>query len=1108
MITQPQALPLLLLLAAFGCAGELPKSLDIQQATSPEKGDPRMLSIDDVMSLSQADQALEREISDGERHVYRLVAPPESYVQISVNQLGIDLYLELLKGDDVLVDADSPTGSWGIERLRAIAPEDESLELIVGAVEGQTPGSYLLQVEALRLASDEDRVRVEAFREFGEGEAERREKTYEAATQHYQKALELWNSVGETVEVAQSHYRLGWMAREMNETAQAVTHYQEALTRLTGGGDPRIRITLLNRLGNALLDLGRHGEAEEAFERSMAEIEAAPGLASQDRATLEAVALVGLGNVHLYREHPQKALNAYSRCLAIVQRSQQVLEAEAKATLHHNLGDLYLSQGDLASALDHFRSAFDLSEGSPFAPRALARMAAVLTRQQQWTEARPLFERALDQLRTGDDRREIAGLLAELGLLHLETGNLDDAEESLTSALAHYRELDDAGGQAMAFLRLGRTQSARGDFSAALALHRQAWPLFEQAEDHQGSVSARYNEALMLCRLGLLEEARDVLEPLVEDAEDLRARSHIPRLRAAYMDTRRHYWELLVDVLMRLHEKDSAPLFDQVALQESERARSRSLLDLVSDVAVSTTEPEQAAFLDRQRELEDSINAVHRQKLLLQTWEPDNDEGPVLLDERLRALSRELDHVRSQLRIPQGGPPALAQISEIQEQVLDSETRLAVYFLGENRSFLWWVGRDSIQSFVLPQRQKIEEAARTWLGFLPGNDSRSRDQRQKRGDDLSTMLLGPLAGSLDGKRLVVVADGVLRRIPFSALPIPNQDAGPATEQTKILLDRYEVVYAPSLSILRALRQRQPLREPVTGVMIVGDPVYTLDDKRIETAPTGSRPAVPQAHPLRSIGLDDLTRLPGSGVEAREIRELAGRAGLSTTLLTDFAATRETLLGQDLTSFGVLHFATHALVDEEIPNLSSLVLSLYDQGGAARDGFLRLHEISRLPLNAELVVLSACRTGLGQEVVGEGFVGLAYGFLSRGTPRLLNSLWSVEDGATTELMRRFYRNLFKHAMAPAAALAAAQRSMRAETEWREPSDWAGFVFQGDWRPLDLQAAAGKTVPDIPIERLDAGGTEPTQKPPDDPTPIYVPSQPGEPEEEAEEEGLGR
>jgi CHAT domain-containing protein len=165
---------------------------------------------------------------------------------------------------------------------------------------------------------------------------------------------------------------------------------------------------------------------------------------------------------------------------------------------------------------------------------------------------------------------------------------------------------------------------------------------------------------------------------------------------------------------------------------------------------------------------------------------------------------------------------------------------------------------------------------------------------------------------------------------------------------------------------------------------------------------------------------------------------------------DFAASRATATSPELSQYQIVHFATHGILNSLNPELSGVVLSLVDDKGTPQNGFLRLHDVFNLNLPAELVVLSACQTGLGQEVKGEGLVGLTRGFMYAGTPRVLVSLWSVDDEGTSELISRFYKKMLQEKLQPAAALRAAQIEMWQEKRWQAPYYWAAFTLQGEWR----------------------------------------------------------
>jgi CHAT domain-containing protein len=186
----------------------------------------------------------------------------------------------------------------------------------------------------------------------------------------------------------------------------------------------------------------------------------------------------------------------------------------------------------------------------------------------------------------------------------------------------------------------------------------------------------------------------------------------------------------------------------------------------------------------------------------------------------------------------------------------------------------------------------------------------------------------------------------------------------------------------------------------------------------------------------------------SRTEAEQIARLASSGGVLKAL--DFDASRETALRSELGQYRIVHFATHSVLNNEHPELSGVVLSLVDRYGRPRDGFLRLYDIYNLDLRADLVVLSACQTALGEEIRGEGLIGLTRGFLYAGAPRVVATLWKIDDRTTAEVMQRFYEQMLGRGRRPPDALRAAQIELWKMRGWDAPYYWAAFTLEGEWR----------------------------------------------------------
>jgi CHAT domain-containing protein len=265
-------------------------------------------------------------------------------------------------------------------------------------------------------------------------------------------------------------------------------------------------------------------------------------------------------------------------------------------------------------------------------------------------------------------------------------------------------------------------------------------------------------------------------------------------------------------------------------------------------------------------------------------------------------------------------------------------------------------------------------------------------------------------------------------------------------------DQYAVVQEPSMAaLLSLLERRQPSRS--AEIAVIADPVFNADDPRVAA---GVRAA--QAEPKdaaesfwsQATTAGHLTRLNYAGQEVGAIEAAAGASHVHPE--AGFVASAEHVRSQDWSRFEVVHFATHAFLNPVQPDLSNIMLSRLDAAGHPQAGALWFSDIASMRMPVDLVVLSACQTANGEELPGEGLVGLSYSFLIAGSRRVIGSLWDVDDAATAELMRRFYQALYQEKESPAEALRSAQRAIAKVPRWSNPYYWAGFTIEGDPHPL--------------------------------------------------------
>ena len=1042
----------------------------------------------------QADAPYTRTLAAGEIHRYRLTLDSGDYARLEVVQQGLDVATVVRGPSGTEVEVDFPTGRFSTESVSLIAEEDGEYEIEVRASHTGDAGRYELTLAALHGAGPDDRLRVEAEGadllaagsleaarralaswqslgdRAGEGRAlTRLAKVLEASGQReealaiYEEAIALHRDLDDREGLAEALDHLGRMLARLGEQQRALDALQESADLLQEIDQPDRAALVSVALGNQQHSFGDSGAALAACERGLVLSRKAADPAQESQA------LNCLGKVRSQIGRPLQALEDFRKALEL-SRPTGRLSYEAQTL--SNLGMLYQDLGVPHEALEHFAKAREMfhalseREGEAI---ALNNLGNLLFRLGALEEARELLEKSLPLLH--DPRTEanvlvslsrIAEELGDLakassltaralelqrgarypageaeslraqGLLLLESGEAAAAEKRLRESLSLYEELGRRSRAAAARLGLARALAAQGKLDAA----RQAYDASRQEAEALGDVGA---QAAALAELGRLEHldgkllaARKQLEAALGLLESFRSEVGGDGLRARHFAMVRETYERYVDVLMQLHRADPGAGLDARAFELAEQSRARGLLDVLARARVDTRKGDRG-LLDRELRLRQELNAKAALRLTLADDESSRARRAALARE-IEALTTE--HRIVEARLEKGSSyesrkKHLITVSEIQA-LLDPQTVLLEYLLAEPRSYLWVVGPASLKAYELPGRQEIAQRARSLHEHL--KDPAERDAAGQRSDLrlLAQAVLGPVLGEIAGKRLIVVPDGALHYVPFAALQVPSE-AG-----TVFLVEKHEIGFLPSAAVLKEIRQAGAARpRRPTSIAVVADPAYdgteTEPRRVLKEVSRGQGPAA----------------LPWTRQEAEDIAAVAkGRREL--LVFTGHEATRELVTSGRLEPYRALHFATHGILDSGHPEQSGLVLSQRDSKGNPIDGFLSLQDLYALRLQADLVVLSGCDTGLGRELRGEGLVGLTHGFLHAGASQVVASLWPVRDRASAELMQRFYGSMLRDGLRPAAALRAAQLDMLTnQRTWRDPYYWAAFVAQGDW-----------------------------------------------------------
>ncbi|QLE56636.1 tetratricopeptide repeat protein [Nostoc sp. TCL26-01] len=716
----------------------------------------------------------------------------------------------------------------------------------------------------------------------------------------------------------------------------------------------------------------------------------------------------------------------------------------SKALYHYNAAlKLWREQGNLLSEFATLTGIFRTQESLKDYPQALntANQLVALSRKQKgsFTEATALVF---------------------LGRAYQASGDYQKALEVSLQGASALEKLGNINAQASALNNIGKTYNSLKQPQKAIASYNQELELRRILGDKTGEADTLYNLAITERDRQNFNDARNYIEATIKIVEDTRSKVTSPELRTSYFATVQKYYQFYIDLLMQLHKQNPSQGYAATALHISERSRARGLIELLTQAQVDIYKGVDPQLLSQERRLQWQLDA--REKKLSELADKSNTRPQVAaLKEQINNLLQQQEQLKNKIRNQNPEYAALKYpqsltLKEIQQQ-LDPDTLLLEYSLGEERSYLWAVTSNSLDAYELPQREQIEKVAKDlYNNYLknPGMQGVSPAQTAQVANSLSQLILAPVADKLAQKRLVIVGDGTLQYIPFAALTLPQPAADPANYQPLVV--NHEIISLPSASTIAILRQQTQKRAtPPKTLAILADPVFSATDERVagKTITVASNPNLQLQESVLKRSLDNInrnqiTRLKGTRIEAEEILKLVPSSDKLPAF--DFDANYDWVTSKQLSQYRILHFATHGFVDSNDPELSGIVLSLFDKQGKPQRGFLRLGEIFNLNFPAELVVLSACETGLGEEVKGEGLVGLTRGLMYAGAERVVVSLWSVDDEATSLLMRQFYSEMFQRKLSPAAALRAAQLKLWQQEQWRNPYSWSGFTLLGEWR----------------------------------------------------------
>lgn len=948
----------------------------------------------------------------------------------TIEQDGIDLEATIIAPETAALDRepwpriDSPTGTTGTELICFVAPVSGRYGLDLHSFHGE-PGRMRLEVDPVRPASPEDRACEQALAALDDGLALAATEQRQEALLHLREAQDGFARAGRpshqllaTIHGCRQSAAVEAVSEAASCFAQA-RHLADALADIPEAISARFQEGLLR------MDMSELAAAERLFAE-------AHDLAEKTGSNGSVVdGMINLALLEQRRGRLHRALDRVESALELARQSED--QRRVRSSLIH-LGWILTQLGRLEEGRDHFVAAQTIAADS-------SSETALLLESFGWNrvlageteEALDYLEAAVEGFSRANDPPALQRTFRWLGTARLAAG--------------------DCAGSRTAYRHVALLASARGDREALLGLHAHlAWSWIECGEPAtalalimpvsaalvaRGDTDVAYYAWMIRARalhdLGELGQARlayrhafAIIDALRDEGLGAgRFADPVP----LWQDYHEHFIELLLALAAKGDDAARAEAFlvaDAVRVRNFNTMLQQSRIDLQAGV-----DPELVAREQALRDKIDHVRALHEFSAPEAAAASDAEDSERALRTLLGSLrSARAAILRQHPRFAEIIRPQPLTIAALRDE-LGPSAQLLRFVLGERRSVVFVLDRDNLRSWTLPARAKLESLATPVITNL-----RSSDQRRARAPArhsvarLTAALLADVLPALDAERVFVVADGALAYVPFGALPI-----GDGSDE--LLIDRYEVRYLPSAASLVNLRRRARNRtEPRRELAVIGDPVFSPDDARLARKAASVADRWPRLH-----------LLPAARAEAEAISNMLAED--QRHLLLGFDATVENLDLTDLAQYRLVHFVSHALIDDRHPEVSAIVLTGFDPSGTKLErNELPLHRIWGLHLNADVVVLSGCRTAIGPQIRGEGLVNLARGFFYAGASSLVVSLWEVSDPATAALMTRFYQAMLVAGESPATALRTAQLWVRAQPGWSAPYYWAPFVIVGD------------------------------------------------------------
>ena len=834
--------------------------------------------------------------------------------------------------------------------------------------------------------------------------------------------------------------------RQENHFEEAVSFFNEAITYCDEINNSILKCKALRQQSYNYLNLNK---LKQFMENNLKANEIAKRL---NNVVEMIITFINIGHYYYLIDNINLAMENFDN--AILLSNKKGLPTDIIFDGYYNGGVVNIEIGNYDKAIEYINVALELVSNNrhdPYYTASLINLGSTYVKKALTAGNNEDYDRALEYFnqaltaaeQVGNESFQVA-VLNNIGSLkaHLEE-NLD-ALYYLNKARSLAEKIKLNNYLVSIYTNIGIIYARQGDYQNSSLYYDKAINLALSENENRTLWESYLEKGNLLKKQGKLAEAQFYYLNSINIIETLRSKLAMEEDKASFLgsDKRLNAYHNLIDLLVNLNKEKGEPAYLAQAFNFMERAKSRAFLDSIDSSSLEKEMPVDIKLVNQEKEVMSDISRLYTRLIVPDLSE--KERGDLL--QEVKNLEAKLDNIKRQIRSKNPAYanltfPEIISYEQASKEFIKGKTAIFTFVIGDDSAYAFALTGRGLKVYPVPVRSELRSKVishRREISDIDNNDFRT-------GQELYELLLKP-GLTEEIKNLIIIPDDILNLLPFETLLTADQNGD-------WLIKKYTVYYAPSLSSLRELAHHQNRKnrpKPQHNLLAVGDPYYgDLEEKYPEL----STKAIFQDF----YSLTDLKfyRLRYSHEEVRRISSLIPRS----TVLEREKASEDLVKSANLADYKIIHFAAHGLIDDQKPARSAIILTL--DNDPAEDGFLQMREVFNLKLNADLVVLSSCQTGLGQFIKGEGIEGISRAFFYAGSSSVVMSLWTINDQISAQFMERFYYHL-KGTENLAEALRQVKLEMIESDIVSHPYYWAGFILSGDGSTRVFQPVFNKAL----------------------------------------------